>query len=141
MIEPLGGRVICDEFRDGVPGYFSNQFFVRKDSGIKKITDLKGKVRRVSADIITNERTGQSFYSATIELLPGDLAQAILGQSATPETVAAFREMTNHHSMALLKNYDKWLADRIRESGKAAPSEKGLRAGVGIYYFEQEMDS
>ena len=37
-------RVICDEFRDGVPGYFSNQFFVRKDSGIKAIEDLKGKV-------------------------------------------------------------------------------------------------
>jgi len=36
--------VISDEFRDGVPGYFSNQFFVRKDSGIKKIEDLKGKV-------------------------------------------------------------------------------------------------
>ncbi len=37
-------RVISDEFRDGVPGYFSNQFFVRKDSGIKTIADLKGKV-------------------------------------------------------------------------------------------------
>lgn len=37
-------RVISDGFRDGVPGYFSNQFFVRKDSGIKKIEDLKGKV-------------------------------------------------------------------------------------------------
>jgi ABC-type nitrate/sulfonate/bicarbonate transport system substrate-binding protein len=37
-------RVISDEFRDGVPGYFSNQFFVRKDSAIRKIADLKGKV-------------------------------------------------------------------------------------------------
>jgi sulfonate transport system substrate-binding protein len=37
-------RVISDEFRDGVPGYFSNQFFVRRDSGIKTIEDLKGKV-------------------------------------------------------------------------------------------------
>jgi sulfonate transport system substrate-binding protein len=37
-------RVISDGFRDGVPGYFSNQFFVRKDSGIKSIADLKGKV-------------------------------------------------------------------------------------------------
>jgi NitT/TauT family transport system substrate-binding protein len=37
-------RVIADQFRDGVPGYFSNQFFVRKDSGIKRIEDLKGKV-------------------------------------------------------------------------------------------------
>ncbi len=42
-------RVISDEFRDGVPGYFSNQFFVRKDSGIKKIEDLKGKVLATNA--------------------------------------------------------------------------------------------
>lgn len=31
------------------------------------------------------------FIFSVVELLPGDLAQAILGQSATPETVAAFR--------------------------------------------------
>src|SRR4051794_30023103 len=37
-------RIISDEFRDGVPGHFSTQFFVRKDSGIQKIADLKGKV-------------------------------------------------------------------------------------------------
>src|SRR5215207_11075512 len=37
-------RIISDEFRDGVPGHFSTQFFVRKDSGITKIADLKGKV-------------------------------------------------------------------------------------------------
>ncbi|HEY7248204.1 MAG TPA: ABC transporter substrate-binding protein, partial [Xanthobacteraceae bacterium] len=37
-------RVIADALQDGVPGYFSNQFFVRKDSDIKKIEDLKGRV-------------------------------------------------------------------------------------------------
>jgi NitT/TauT family transport system substrate-binding protein len=37
-------RVIADEFQDGVPGYFSEQFYVRKDSGINKIEDIKGKV-------------------------------------------------------------------------------------------------
>ena len=37
-------RVIADEFQDGVPGYFSQQYYVRKDSGINKIEDLKGKV-------------------------------------------------------------------------------------------------
>lgn len=31
------------------------------------------------------------IISAGVEMLPGDLAQAILGQGATPETVAAFR--------------------------------------------------
>lgn len=42
-------RVIADEFQDGVPGYFSNQYWVRKDSGIDKIADLKGKVLATNA--------------------------------------------------------------------------------------------
>lgn len=37
-------RVIADEFQDGVPGYYTQQYFVRKDSGINKVEDLKGKV-------------------------------------------------------------------------------------------------
>ena len=37
-------RVIADEFQDGVPGYYSGQYYVRKDSGINKVEDLKGKV-------------------------------------------------------------------------------------------------
>jgi ABC-type nitrate/sulfonate/bicarbonate transport system substrate-binding protein len=37
-------RVIADEFQDGVPGYYSGQFYVHKDSGINKVEDLKGKV-------------------------------------------------------------------------------------------------
>jgi sulfonate transport system substrate-binding protein len=37
-------QVIADEFQDGVPGYFSEQYYVRKDSGINKVEDLKGKV-------------------------------------------------------------------------------------------------
>jgi sulfonate transport system substrate-binding protein len=37
-------EVIADEFQDGVPGYFSEQYYVRKDSGINKVEDLKGKV-------------------------------------------------------------------------------------------------
>ena len=37
-------RVIADEFQDGVPGYYSEEYCVRKDSGINKVEDLKGKV-------------------------------------------------------------------------------------------------
>lgn len=42
-------QVIADEFQDGVPGYYSDEFFVRKDSGIKKVEDLKGKVIATNA--------------------------------------------------------------------------------------------
>jgi NitT/TauT family transport system substrate-binding protein len=37
-------RVIADEFQDGNPGYFSNQFVVLADGPIKKVEDLKRKV-------------------------------------------------------------------------------------------------
>ena len=37
-------RVIADEFQDGIPGYYTDQYYVRKDSGINKVEDLKGKV-------------------------------------------------------------------------------------------------
>jgi NitT/TauT family transport system substrate-binding protein len=42
-------RVIADEFQDGVEGYYSNEFFVLKDSAIKTIKDLKGKVLATNA--------------------------------------------------------------------------------------------
>jgi ABC-type nitrate/sulfonate/bicarbonate transport system substrate-binding protein len=37
-------RIIGDEFQDGVPGYHTNPFYVRADSPIKTVEDLKGKV-------------------------------------------------------------------------------------------------
>jgi sulfonate transport system substrate-binding protein len=37
-------RIIADEIQDGAPGYYSTPYFVRKDSGIAKIEDMKGKV-------------------------------------------------------------------------------------------------
>ena len=42
-------RIIAEELRDGVPGYFSNQYVVRADSGINKISDLRGKVLATNA--------------------------------------------------------------------------------------------
>ena len=37
-------RIIADEFQDGVEGYYTNQFMVRKDSSIRTVEDLKGKI-------------------------------------------------------------------------------------------------
>lgn len=42
-------RVISDEFRDGAPGYYSQEYFVLKDGPIKSVNDLKGKVIATNA--------------------------------------------------------------------------------------------
>jgi NitT/TauT family transport system substrate-binding protein len=36
-------RIIADEIEDGAKDYYSSEFMVRKDSGINKVEDLKGK--------------------------------------------------------------------------------------------------
>jgi sulfonate transport system substrate-binding protein len=41
--------VISDEFQDGVPGFYSNQFNVLTDGPIKKVEDLKGKAVATNA--------------------------------------------------------------------------------------------
>src|SRR5262245_33458174 len=42
-------RIIADEFRDGVEGYYSQEYMVLADSPIKKVDDLKGKVVMTNA--------------------------------------------------------------------------------------------
>jgi ABC-type nitrate/sulfonate/bicarbonate transport system substrate-binding protein len=40
-------RIICDETQDGYDGYVTNQYMVLKDSPIKRVEDLKGKMLAV----------------------------------------------------------------------------------------------
>jgi len=42
-------RIIADEFQDGVEGYYTNEFFVQKESAIRAVGDLKGKVLATNA--------------------------------------------------------------------------------------------
>ena len=37
-------RIIADVFQDGAPGYYTNEYMVLKDSPIKTVEDLKGKI-------------------------------------------------------------------------------------------------
>jgi sulfonate transport system substrate-binding protein len=42
-------RIVGDQFKDGVEGHFSNQYYVLKDSPVQKIADLNGKIVAVNA--------------------------------------------------------------------------------------------
>jgi NitT/TauT family transport system substrate-binding protein len=42
-------RIIADEFRDGVEGYYSQEYMVLADGPIRKVEDLKGKVVATNA--------------------------------------------------------------------------------------------
>lgn len=64
-------------------------------------------LKRLGLGVITLFVVSVIIFSA-VELLPGDLAQAVLGQSATPETVAAFRAQLGLDQPAVTR-YFSWL--------------------------------
>ena len=46
---PGGLTIVSDNYQDGVPGYANNTYFVRDDSPIKQVTDLRGKKVGINA--------------------------------------------------------------------------------------------
>ena len=42
-------RIIADGFQDGIPGYYSNTFLVRRDSPVRSVEDMKGRVAATNA--------------------------------------------------------------------------------------------
>jgi len=67
----------------------------------------------------------------SVQLLPGDLAQAILGQSATPETVAAFRRELGLDLPAYLR-YWNWLAGMLHgDMGRSLANQLDIATLIG----------
>lgn len=80
-------RVISDIFQDGVPGYHTNAFVVRKDSPIHTVEDLRGKI------IATNE-TGSAVDIAML---------AMLAEHHIPRNAVTFVEARFPEQTAMLK--------------------------------------
>ncbi len=66
-----------------------------------------------------------------VELLPGDLAEAILGQAATPETVAAFRRELML-DLPAHERYVKWLVDMVQgDMGRSLANKREISELIG----------
>jgi len=66
-----------------------------------------------------------------VELLPGDFAQEILGQSATPETVAALRRELGLDLPAYIRYYD-WLGGVLHgDFGRSLASQREVSELIG----------
>lgn len=67
-------------------------------------------LRRLAIGLLTLLIVSAIIFWA-VELLPGDIATEVLGQSATPETLAAFRDRFGLNDPAPLR-YLHWLGGR-----------------------------
>ncbi len=68
----------------------------------------------------------------SVELLPGDLAEAILGQAATPETVAAFRRELNL-DLPPHERYLDWLGGILQgDMGRSLANKREISELIGV---------
>ncbi|MBE9558306.1 MAG: ABC transporter permease [Proteobacteria bacterium] len=74
------------------------------------------------------------IISAGVELLPGDLAEAILGQGATPETVAAFRKEVGLDVSAPVR-YVNWLGGILQgDFGTSLATKREISELIGVRF-------
>ena len=94
--------------------------------------------QRLALGVLTLFIVSLIIFGAT-ELLPGDFAQEILGQSATPETVAALREKLGL-DQPMHTRYLGWLGDIVTgdfgeslANGQPVADLIGKRLGYTLY--------
>ena len=57
------------------------------------------------------------------------------------EALPAFRQLSASQSQALLEQLDRWLAEHDTGSPNPVTGAPAARVGLGIYYFEEALDS
>ena len=91
---------------------------------------VKGVAQRIALGLLTLFIVS-IFIAFVVELLPGDITQAILGQSATPETVAAFRAELGIDRPAP-ERYFEWLKGMLTgDMGKSLANKREISELVG----------
>ena len=91
---------------------------------------LKLVLKRLGLGVITLLVISVLIFFA-VELLPGDIAQAVLGQGATPENLAALREQMGLNEPAPLR-YLHWLVGALQgDFGISLVSGERVSAAIG----------
>jgi len=57
------------------------------------------------------------------------------------EAVEKFRELSAARAMGLMEYLDSWLSQHDRDVNPVSEGTGRKRAGLGIFYFEEDLDS
>ena len=77
-----------------------------------------------------------------LECTPADayFQRKVFYNNLPTETIPEFKDLAARHSQELLELLDRWLAERDRDANPAARGTGRKAAGVGIYFFEEDLD-
>lgn len=72
---------------------------------------------------------------------PSRFQRKVMYDNLSREAVEEFRALSAKGSQRLLEQFDAWLAQHDRDVNREAAGSGRVRAGVGIYFFEEDLDS
>jgi len=104
--------------------------YVPRASERDKLDILGGDVADLIATIDHNLRQGVADPRFQRKVMYDNLPQ---------DAIQEFRALSAGQSQALLEQLDKWLSQRDRDINPGASGGGRVRAGIGIYYFEEDL--
>lgn len=102
--------------------------YVPKAGEIEKIGILGVDTSDLIATIDHNiQKTGDLFFQ-----------RKVCYDNLPSETLPGFRNLAAHRAQGLLEHLDRWLSERDRDFHPEVAGTGRMRAGVGIYYFQED---
>ena len=108
------------------------QAYIPRSSNIDKIGILGNDVADLIRTIDHNLDRGTSDPR---------FQRKVMYDNLPTETVEEFRQISAAQAQQLLERLDTWLAKRDRDATPGAKGSGRVRAGIGIYYFEENLQS
>ena len=63
----------------------------------------------------------------------------VMYDNLSVEAVERFRRLSRKQAQSLIEKWDRWLAEHDRDANPEVSGEGRVRAGLGIYYFEERL--
>jgi hypothetical protein len=105
--------------------------YIPRASDIDKLDILGADV----ADLITTIDHNLQHGSADPRF-----QRKVMYDNLPEEPIAGFRALSAAQAQTLLEKLDEWLAQSDRDVNPAMKGTGRVRAGIGIYYFEEKLD-
>ena len=90
-------------------------------------TDVAALIATIDHNLTTQERS-QLYFQRKVSY-----------DNLPEEALPAFKAMVEKDGLGLLIKFNEWLATQDRDSNPQAGGTGQMRAGVGIYYFEEPV--
>jgi Family of unknown function (DUF6502) len=100
-------------------------------------TDESGKLALLGTDV--SDLVDTVAFNLQVEPSRRRFQRKVMYDNLSREAVAEFRRIATERSQQVLEEFDRWLARHDRDLTGSTAGTGRVRAGVGMYFFEEEI--